>query len=127
MKTYLLIILSVLFCSSCKKDEHYDRVTISISNKSEVKLDSVYVYSVVRNIISDSLIIKNVLQSKDTVVVWDNIITANEDAGFDFKVFLSNKKELKGYGGERDDLPYSKIPLKMSLTVYSDSINIVSE
>jgi len=127
MKAYLLIFCVGFLFSSCKKESNkYDRQTIRISNKSNGNWESIYVYSVVRDNISDSLIIKNVSQSRDTVVVWEDIATANEDAWFDFKVILSNKKELNGSGGERDDLPYSKITLNMDLAIYQDSVKVNS-
>jgi len=65
MKIYFLVFLSVLFCSSCKKDKHYDRSDISISNKSNIGCDSVYVYvNIYNGYINDSLYSKKRIEHK---------------------------------------------------------------
>lgn len=126
MKIYL-VVFCVLFFSCCKKENPpSDMQTIKISNKSAEGWNVIYVYSIVRNTLSDSLIIKNTSQSADTTLTWSNIKTADEDAHFEFKVCLNNNKSMKAFGGHRDDLPYSKITSNMSLAIYSDSVKISS-
>jgi hypothetical protein len=127
MKKYLLIIVIAFSFNSCNKDKNADRYNISISslNKSNVQCDSVYVYTCIgNNLFCDSLIIKKLPNNNDTVVVWDYFNFCNADGTFKFKVFLANKKELSRDCGYFSGslMPYSKI----NLTIYSDSISLVS-
>ena len=128
MRTYFLILLSVLFCSSCKKDKHYDRSYISISNKSNIGCDSVYVYvNIYNGYINDSLIIGQIPHNDSISVIWDNIKTSGTDGHFVFKAFMHDNKILNKVGGRFSEFEYSKVPSKMNLTIYADSIKIVSE
>lgn len=127
LRTYVFIACLIFFFSSCKKDDlKFDQQTIRISSRSNANWESVNIYSVVRGKNCDSLLIHNISESKDTVVLWKDINTADEDAWFELKVTLSDNKLLKAYGGQRDDLPYSAITLNMDVAVYSDSVKVIS-